>query len=89
MKLYHRVVREGTYVKGVECFNLTGDKKNPTNRVAFFDYKVHGSVVSTGNCKCGGKVLQLIKSPVDWSVCEKCGKDHSTQSFPRRLVGVS
>ena len=88
MKTYHRVLREGTYAKGVECFILTGNRKDPRHRIAFFDYKLHGSPAPNGSCKCGGKVLQLTKSPVDWSVCEKCGKDFSTQSFPRRLVGT-
>lgn len=89
MKTFNRALREGTYIKGVECFALTNDRKEPKHRVAFFDYKIHGSPTPNGSCKCGGSVVQLTRSPTDWSVCTKCGKDFSKSEKPRRLVGWS
>ena len=88
MKLYNRVIKNGTYVSGVEVFTMTSDKKDPKHRIAFIDSK-SSSFVSSGTCKCGGTVVEVMKNPVDWRICGKCGRDHSVQSFARRLVGSS
>lgn len=88
MKLNHKVTKNGQYVSSVEVFYLTSDKKNPKQRVAFVDSKMV-SFVYSGTCRCGGKIVEVMKNPVDWRTCEKCGKDHSVHSFPRKLVGWS
>lgn len=88
MKLNHKVTKNGQYVSSVECFAMVNDKKDPKQRVAFVDSK-STSFTYNGVCKCGGKIVEVMKNPVDWRVCEKCGVDKSVHSFPRKLVGWS
>ena len=75
MKLLHRAIRSGDYLNGIECFFLTGNPKNPRQRVSFFDLKLHGPAVESRKCRCGGSVLDLIRN--HWTVCQKCGADYS------------
>lgn len=87
MKTYQKVSKNGQYLSSVECFSVMKDSKNTKQRVAFVDSKTV-SFTYSGTCKCGGKIVEVMKSPIDWRVCEKCAADKSDKHyFPRRLVG--
>lgn len=86
MKLYHRVHKVDNRFVGVECFFKTKDLKEPKKRVALIDTKYH-TIVNKGTCRCGGNIAELTHSPINWTVCLKCGKDCSIRSYSRRLVG--
>lgn len=72
MVVYHRAVRNGTSVLGIEAFEKTNDPKEPRRRVAYLP-----SNGVSGTCKCGGTIYDLMKGITDWSVCGKCGCDYS------------
>ena len=89
MKLYHRTIKDNGHPIGVETFFKTNDKKKPTQRVAFIDFKLH-SILHCGNCKCGGTIVDLNSSSsvIDYRICEKCSADHSNHSMPKLRVGT-
>ena len=74
MKTYQKVVKNGTHISSVECFTLSTDKKKTKQRVAFVDSKMT-TFVDCGLCKCGGRILEVVRSPVYWRVCAKCARD--------------